>query len=236
MKKYELTGEKQINLGYEVKRICTVRDFGDVKAGDIGGWIESEENLSHGGSCWVYDDAVVCECARVEGDATVSDRALICGNAKVVNNAKVSGKALVMEQSFLFGDCQVTDLVLVRGRARISGSAKLYGGARVYGDVEVSGNAKVAGLVVLKGHAKVGENAFLREKEDIFTVSHIDNETGELTAYRTKDGGVGIICGYSENALDKFVAAVNRKRRNRKMGWEYRSLIKLLKIRFKRRR
>jgi len=61
MKKYEFTGEvKRIKLiGTEVvlRRIRAVTAFGVVKAGDIGGWIEKEENLSHDGSAWVYGDA-----------------------------------------------------------------------------------------------------------------------------------------------------------------------------------
>lgn len=63
MKKYEFTGEvKRIKLiGTEVvlRRIRAVTAFGVVKAGDIGGWIEKEENLSHDGSAWVYGDAEV---------------------------------------------------------------------------------------------------------------------------------------------------------------------------------
>ena len=75
MKKYEFTGEvKRIKLiGTEVvlRRIRAVTAFGVVKAGDIGGWIEKEENLSHDGSAWVYGDARVCGNADVCGDAEV---------------------------------------------------------------------------------------------------------------------------------------------------------------------
>lgn len=75
MKKYEFTGEvKRIKLiGTEVvlRRIRAVTAFGVVKAGDIGGWIEKEENLSHDGSAWVYGDAEVHGNAKVYGDAEV---------------------------------------------------------------------------------------------------------------------------------------------------------------------
>ena len=75
MKKYEFTGEvKRIKLiGTEVvlRRIRAVTAFGGVEAGDIGGWIEKEENLSHDGSAWVYGDAEVHGNAKVYGDAEV---------------------------------------------------------------------------------------------------------------------------------------------------------------------
>ena len=62
MKKYEFTDETKEQLicfgvSVTLHRIKALRNFGDVKAGDIGGWIESEKNLSHDGLCWVYDKA-----------------------------------------------------------------------------------------------------------------------------------------------------------------------------------
>ena len=81
MKKYEFTGEvKRIKLiGTEVvlRRIRAVTAFGVVEAGDIGGWIEKEENLSHDGSAWVHGSAWVYGDARVYGNAEV------CGDAEV---------------------------------------------------------------------------------------------------------------------------------------------------------
>jgi hypothetical protein len=48
-KKYELIKSDIPGL----YRIKAVRDFSDVKKGDIGGYVESEDNLSHEGDCWV---------------------------------------------------------------------------------------------------------------------------------------------------------------------------------------
>ena len=61
MKKFEFTGEtKTINLLFRtatLHRIRAVAEFGLVKVGDLGGWIEKEENLSHEGKAWVYGAA-----------------------------------------------------------------------------------------------------------------------------------------------------------------------------------
>ena len=40
-------------------RIQALKDFARAKAGDIGGYIESESNLSQSGNAWVYGDARV---------------------------------------------------------------------------------------------------------------------------------------------------------------------------------
>ena len=65
MKKYEFTGETKVVDGITLNRIRAIRVFGNIKAGDIGGWIEKEENLSHEGSAWV------CGSAKVFGSAKV---------------------------------------------------------------------------------------------------------------------------------------------------------------------
>ena len=69
MKKYEFTGEtKEIKLLFRtavLHRIRATVSFGFVKIGDLGGWIEKEENLSHEGKAWVCGDAEVWGNAKV---------------------------------------------------------------------------------------------------------------------------------------------------------------------------
>ena len=73
MKKFELTNEFITNsYGVKLFRIKALIEFGNVKAGDLGGYIEKEENLSHMGDAWVSDDARISGDAQVFGDARVS--------------------------------------------------------------------------------------------------------------------------------------------------------------------
>ena len=69
MKKFEFTGEtKTISLFFRtatLHRIRAVAEFGLVKIGDLGGWIEKEENLSHEGNAWVCDNAKVFSTSHV---------------------------------------------------------------------------------------------------------------------------------------------------------------------------
>ncbi len=91
--KYEFTGEtKKTGLfgDITVKRIRATIAFGVVKAGELGGWIEKEENLSQEGDAWVYGDAEVYGNARVYGDAEVYGNARVYGDAEVCGNARVS--------------------------------------------------------------------------------------------------------------------------------------------------
>lgn len=79
VKKYEFTEETKVICGRKLHRIRALRNFGDVKADDLGGFIEKEENLSHGRNCWVRDDATVYNNARICGNAEICGNAVICG-------------------------------------------------------------------------------------------------------------------------------------------------------------
>ena len=70
-KKYELTTDTKIVYGRKLFRIKALISFGNVTAGDFGGYVEKEENLSHDGNAWVYGNAKVFGDAWVYGDAKV---------------------------------------------------------------------------------------------------------------------------------------------------------------------
>ena len=93
MKKFELTTDTKVVLGRKLFRIKALISFGNVNAGDLGGYVEKEENLSHEDNAWVYGNAKVCGDAKVYGNAKVYDNAKVCGDAKVYGNAKVCGDA-----------------------------------------------------------------------------------------------------------------------------------------------
>ena len=76
MKKFELTAEFVTNVfGKKLFRIKALVAFGNVEKGELGGFIEKEDNLSHDGDAWVYGNA------RVYGNAQVSGNARVSGNA-----------------------------------------------------------------------------------------------------------------------------------------------------------
>ena len=122
MKKYELTEETVTVHGKTLHRIKAVRGFESVQAGELGGYIEKEENLSHSDNAWVSGNAWVCDNAKVTGNAEVS------GNAWVYDNAKVFGNAWV------YGDVSVT------------GDAEVTGNAKVSGNAEISSNAEISNM------------------------------------------------------------------------------------------
>ena len=150
-KKYEFTEETIEVSERTLHRIKAIRDFGYVKAGELGGFIEKEENLSHEGNCWVYNvakvygDAEVCGDAKVHGNAWVYGNAYVCGNAEVYGVAKVCDDAYVCGNAEVYGDAKVCDDAYVCGNAEVYGDAEVYGNAKVYGNANVCGDANVYG-------------------------------------------------------------------------------------------
>lgn len=51
MKKYEFINDTKVINGHTLYRIVALRNFGLVDKGDLGGYIEKEDNLSHKGNC-----------------------------------------------------------------------------------------------------------------------------------------------------------------------------------------
>ena len=67
IKKFELDLSSKITVFWiELFRVKALISFGNVKEGELGGYIAKEGNLSHSGNAWVYGDA------EVYGNAEVS--------------------------------------------------------------------------------------------------------------------------------------------------------------------
>ena len=106
-KKFELTGNLVINaFGIKLFQIKCTKSFKYANKGDLGGYVEKEDNLSQSGDAWVYGDAQVYGNARVSGNARVYGDAWVYGDARVSGNAQVYGDARVENDHMHCGfDC-----------------------------------------------------------------------------------------------------------------------------------
>ena len=148
-KKFELTeGTMVLDNGKVLHRIRAVSDFtlsngATVHAGDLGGWVEKEDNLSQTGKAWVYGDARVYGEARIYDDARVFGKASVYGSAEVFDSARVFGSAEVYNAAAVYDSARVYGEARVGGSAAVFASALVYGKARIYGYAEICGDARV---------------------------------------------------------------------------------------------
>jgi UDP-3-O-[3-hydroxymyristoyl] glucosamine N-acyltransferase len=161
MKKYKLLEREDNGLC----RIQALKDFSDVKKGDIGGYVESENNLSQYGNCWVsdnarvFDNALVFDNAKISCSARVSDNAKISGSASVYGGAGVYGDAMVFNNARVSDNAKISGSAMVSGNARVSDNAEVCGYARVFNNARVSDNAKISGSASVFNNARVSDNA-----------------------------------------------------------------------------
>ena len=187
-KKYKLTDESINFCGSELYRIEALKDFSNVKKGDKGGFVESEDNLSQHGDCWIYDDAkvfdnaIVYGNARVFNNAKVSENALVYGNAKVYDDAKIYGFARVYDGAMIFGGADVygsADIygcAMINNKSEVSGYAMVHGdaiinNAKVYDDAAVYGNAIVNSKAEVYGNVNIGGEAKIHNGAKVSSIS-----------------------------------------------------------------
>lgn len=166
-KKYILTDETRLVEGRTLHRIKALAGFDagflKVKAGELGGWIQCEGNLSHEGTAWVFDNACVMD------------------SGKIVNSAKVYGTAIVRDKAVVAGTAVVCERALIHGTASVFGHALVGGNAIAGGTSGIFGNAYVDGHAHIRGDAKVYEDAVVTGDTTIITggasvcgAAHID--------------------------------------------------------------
>ena len=63
-----------------------------MKKGDLGGFVESEDNLSQDGTAWIFDNA------QIDSSAWVHSNAMVCDNARISDNAEVCGNTTIWKR------------------------------------------------------------------------------------------------------------------------------------------
>ncbi len=98
--KYKLTEETITVGGKTLYRIQALKDFREIKSGDLGGFVGSEKNLSQDDNAWVFDKAKVFSDAKVFGNAKIRRRASVLNDAKFSDKVDVSSVAnITLEMS-----------------------------------------------------------------------------------------------------------------------------------------
>ena len=140
MKKYELIKETETCFRRRIMyRRRALKDFSDIKAGDVGGWVCSEDNLSQNGDCWIYDEAKCLDDARVYDNAKMFDNAEmfddaeICDNARMYHYARMCDNTRMYDNSEMFDDSKMCDNAKMRNDSKMRGNTRIYGNTRMYG-------------------------------------------------------------------------------------------------------
>lgn len=202
MKKYEITEKTKVAYGVKLHQIRALVDILDdwgnvlVHKGDVGGWIEKEENLSQDGQCWIRENN-----SYVMGNAYVCNDAYILTSSVIRDNAQISGKATVAFST-------ISDEAKVYGNARVhsctaGGTSQIYGNA-VAAKVKIGIRARIFGdaAIYTPGQMPMDRDAVAWKKEHFFTKKNLvftRDALGRIFVTRCFSKG------YTIYRLDQFV-------------------------------
>lgn len=213
-KKYELLKDDHIEYeGHTLYRIRALKDFNNISAGDLGGYIEQEKNLSQYSKCWVYDEA------KVYGNAHVFVNAKIFDNVNVYGNASIFGNAQIYDNAKIHGNSKVYDNAIVFGNAIVNGNAKIYNCAEIFKNAIIS-KGRIIGKISMP-------------YKDIFIYQC---EYRTLTAILTEDNEILYSIGCQDNMTEEefinLIHNTNGGLEEHPHRNEYLRLIKIIKIYF----
>ncbi len=138
-KKYKLTNKTIKYRGHILHQIQALKDFKGIKKGDLGGWVESEINLSQEGDCWITDKVRVLDGASVNKNAYVKGNVLITDNAIITDEVLIDGNNAIIH---------IADGAIIYDRVLIVG----------LGDILINGETQITGDVMINGSCRITNN------------------------------------------------------------------------------
>lgn len=218
-KKYKILRERGIILrtGITVYRIEALKSFDNVKKGDIGGYVESYNNLSQEGYCWIYDDSIVFQSAIVKENSYIHDNSIIKGKSEILNSL-VKGSSIIEDST-------------IRNESIISLKSKIRDSV-IDSSTIINSHISDACLNYLK--IKDGD---ITSPDEYICVKGLGSRNGKTVFYTNREGEVVVTCGCFFGTIKEFKQRVKCEHVKDETGFnkfreEYLRLIKIMRIHF----
>ena len=177
-----------------------------IKKGQLGGYIENEENLSQEGNCWVGGKA------KVYAGGKVIENALVSGLARVYDKGVAKGDSLVVGEASVSDNAEISNFACVDGKSVVRMHSEIKGHSYVNGKNDIMGSTIEGGSIV-KGPVRILEskigNAVCIDcatdshiiKSEVLNNALIACKTANIEDSTIKDdatlGGFASVCGKS---------------------------------------
>ena len=137
----------------------------------MGGYVENQNNLSHTGDCWIYNNAKVYDNAEILGNAKVYDNAYIYNNAKIYDNARIYDNAEIFQYAEVFDNAVIQEDALIYGASVIEENALIHGVGVICGNAWIGGNVKIKkGMHIGKINEKFKDILYIQCEKRLITV------------------------------------------------------------------
>lgn len=181
--KYKLTDETIVHEGHVLHRIQALKDIEeiDVRAGDFGGYVETENNLSHRGNCWIFHNAKIYDCGMV------LDNAQVIYSASVYDHAIIDKNAVIGDYAKVHGGCYISQYATIYDYAEIKGNACIYGCCNIAGDAIIESDKD---YIVFKNWWSSGRTFVWTRSNNKWSVGCFYGTGEELIAKAYKDSPI----------------------------------------------
>lgn len=233
---FKLTEETIVNeAGRKLHQIECTRDFKYAHAGELGGFIEKEENL--GGEAWVDEEA------QVWGEAKVVSGSVLRGRARVYGHATVRNGSVIYDEARVY-DYAMVDGSFVGGQAKVYGKSRLALGVTMADQAEVFGlasiessscllhNASVSGRACLNCATVLSADAYVTHDSDFCQFYNLCPMANRTTVYRTKAGDLRVYHADKVYTLEAFTELVGRADSEPIFKKVYPAVLAVIKARF----
>ena len=232
---FKLTEETRVNeAGRKLRQIECTRDFKFAQAGELGGFIEKEENL--GSEAWVDEGAQVWGEAKVINGSVLRDNARVYGRSKVRNGSVIYDEARVYDYA-LVDACSVGGQAKVYGKSWISRGVSMADQTEVFGLANIENscllhNASVSGRACLNCSMVLSTDAYVTHNSDFCQFYNLCPTADRTTVYRTKAGDIRIYHADEVYTLEAFTELVEQASDELVFKQVYPAVLAVIKVRF----
>lgn len=186
--KYELTDETiKTADGAILYRIKALKDFGCIKKGQLGGFVQSYDNLDQTSEAWIANEAKVWGKSLVTNDSQILHEAEISGDcaisrSEIGNECIVHGKSIIDECTIIH-NAEILDSCIYK--SLINSHSKI--DESTIRRSCITGNTQIKGCEVY--NSAVIDSDLSHYRLDVCHFERISND--EITNDRLKDNPVG---------------------------------------------
>ena len=178
MEKYELIKESKTYFeGREIFRIRALKNFGTVKAGDVGGWVCSENNLSQEGDCWIYNEAKCLDNAMIFDNAKMYDNSVMCNNAKMYNNAIMLNNSTMFDSSRMYDNSTMFNNAMMFDNSIMLNDSKMFNNSVMRNNSEMYDNALMGDNAKMFDNSRMYDNAKMFDNSRMYDNSKMYNNS-----------------------------------------------------------
>ena len=191
-RKYEMTN---ITMEFEERtlyRIRALKNFRNVKAGDLGGWVSGKHNLSQEGDCWIYDEAKCMDNARMYHNSAMYNNAVMCDFSEMHGCSEMHNYSAMLDNSRMYNCSAMYD------NSRMYNDSKMYSNSRMFDNSAMYNNAVMLDNSKMFENSRMYRDSRLKNKENLYgkLVTKVDrfieinNIGGRIVTGVLKDGKI----------------------------------------------